>query len=104
MPTVGYMSQARVLRNVTQTICVDLTLSFLSQPAYLLSSDTSRCSPVPTDLPIGEEVSLNVGTFLLLQLPHSKGTDPIDVLSSSFSLLYFLLPSYTGVFLVLYGF
>ena len=81
---------------------MDLTLSFLSQPAYLLSSDSSRCSPsVPTDLPIGEEVSLNVGTSLLLQLPHSKGTGPLRFLSSSFSLLYFLLPSYAGVFLVL---
>ena len=76
-PTVGHMFQARVLRNVTQTICVDLTLSFLSRAAYLLSSDSSRCSPsVPTDLPTGEEVSLNMGTSLLLQLLYSKGTGP----------------------------
>ena len=96
MPTVGHMFQARVLRNVTQTICVDLTLSFLSRPAYLLSSDSSRCSPsVPTDLPTGEEVSLNMGTSLLLQLLYSKDTGPIHFLSSSFS-LYFLLPSYLG--------
>ena len=67
------------------------------------SSDSLKCfSSVPVDFSVGEEVSPNLG-ISLLQLPHPGVQVLSGFLSFSFSLLFAILPSYAGIFIVLSG-
>ena len=68
----------------------------------MLSSEPPRPPYVPADLCMGERTSLNGGTSPYLQLP-TRSAVPSYFLSSSFSLLPFILPGYVGIFLVLLG-
>ena len=73
------------------------------RPAISSSSESLRCFPsVPTNFPVSEGVFPDAGTSLLLQLPPGEQV-PSCFLSSSFSLLSFILPSYAGIFIVLSG-
>ena len=68
------------------------------------SSDSLKCFPlVPVDFPTSERVSLNSGIFPLFQLPHPGVQAPSCFLSSSSSLLFFILASYAGIFIVISG-
>ena len=66
------------------------------------SSDSLKCFPsVPVNFPVREGVSSNSGISPLLQLPCTGVRVPSCFLSSSFSLLFSVLPSYAGIFIVL---
>ena len=66
------------------------------------SSNSLKCFPsVPIDFPVGEGVSPNLGISPLLQFPCPGVQVPSCFLSSSFSLLFSVLPSYAGIFVVL---
>ena len=67
------------------------------------SSDSLKCFlSVPSDFTIGEGASPVAGICLLLQPLTPSGVQaPCRFLSSSFSLLSFILPSYVGIFIVL---
>ena len=68
------------------------------------SSDSLKCfSSVPVDFSVGEEVSPNLGISSLLQRPYPGVQVPSGFFSSSFSLLFDILPSYAGIFIVLSG-
>ena len=51
--------------------------------------------------PVRKGVSLNTGISLMLLLPCPRVQVPSRFLSSSFSLLFFILPSYAVIFIVL---
>ena len=107
--TCEHTSQSRAHRAMVQTICVVLTLSSLPQISHFTLFQQPQMLPFCPNwfphqrrgFPIGEGVSLNLGISPLLQLPLPRVQVPSCFLSSSFSLLFFIPPSYAGIFIVL---
>ena len=96
------------LRAPVQIVCVSLC-PVCHRSAASASSDSLKCFPsVPIDFPIGgfpsgEGVSPDSGISPLLQLPRPGVQVPSHFLSSSFPLLFSVLPSYAGIVMVLSG-
>ena len=101
--TCEYMSQTWVHRAMVRTICVFLILSYLSQINHFTLFWQAQMLPFcPINFPVREGVSLNSGISPLLQLP-CPGMQVPSCFLSSFSLLFFILPCYAGIFIVLSG-
>ena len=97
-----HTSQSRLHRAVVWTICVVLTLSCLPQiGCFTLFQQTQMLPFCPSRFYYQKEVSSNSGISPLFQLPCARVQVPSRFLSSSFSLLFLVLPSYAGIFIVL---
>ena len=100
--TCEHTSQSRARRTTVWTICVFLTLSHLPQFGHFTLFPQPQMLPFcPNRFPRWRGVSPNLGISPLLQLPRPRVQVPSCFLSSSSSFLFFILPSYTGIFIVL---
>ena len=101
--TSGHRSQTAVCRVMARTICVCLTLSCLPQTscwALLWAPEAPLCPSWSLCHWGGFSGCRNLSS----PSAFSSGAQVLShFLSSSFSLLSFILPSYTGIFLVLLG-
>ena len=98
--TCEHMLQSEAHRAVVRTACVFLTLFRLPQIRCFTLSWQSQMLPFCPNFPIGEGVSLNSGVYLL-QLPCPRVQVLSRFVSSSFSLLFSILPGYAVTFIVL---
>ena len=103
MHTSGHMSWSGACRAVAWAICLGLLCLVCHRLAVSSSSNSLRCCPSNlNDFPISEQVSQMWKTLLFLITPRGSSHHSFSPLLFP-PLLCFILPGYTGIFLILTG-